>query len=98
MGGGDWRAQWRAARSYCGVQAGGLNRDLETGPSIFELVPESVALCTPLTRGLRAGAGRLTAARGLRGSGAHYGGPDQGLDDAVGDALGHAARAPWRGS
>src|SRR5439155_430724 len=81
---GDWRAQWRAARSYCGVQAGWLNRDLETGPSIFELVPESVALCTPLTNGLRPGACRLVATRMWLGSVAHYAGTYQGLDDAVG--------------
>src|SRR5438309_11305071 len=83
---GDWRAPWRAARSYCGVQAGGLNRDLETGPSIFDLVPESVAICTPLTLGLGSGAGRLTGTRMLLGSIARsvrtYQGPDVAL---VGD-------------
>ena len=93
---GNWRAQWRAARSYCGVQAGWLNRDLETGPSIFELVPESVALCTPLTNGLQPGACRLAATRMLLGSVAHYAGTHQGLDDAVGDAWVHAAAEPWR--
>ena len=93
---GDWRAQWRAARSYCGVQAGWLNRDLETGPSIFDLVPESVAICTPLTRGLGSGAGRLTGTRMLLGSIAHYVGTYQVLDDAVGDAWVAAAAEPWR--
>src|SRR2546426_671533 len=93
---GGWRAQWRAARSYCGVQAGWLNHDLETGPSIFELVPESVAICTPLTRGLGPGACRLTATRTLLGSVAHYAGTYQVLDDAVGDAWVAAAAEPWR--
>src|SRR5712691_9100727 len=94
--GADWWAQWRAARSYCGVQGGWLNRDLEAGPSMFELVPESIALCTSLTRGLRAGACRLSVTRALLGSVAHYAGTYQVLDDAVGDAWVHAAAERWR--
>ncbi|MGH7607698.1 MAG: alkaline phosphatase family protein, partial [Gemmatimonadales bacterium] len=31
-----WRGQWRAARSYCGVQAGLMNHDIHAGSSIFE--------------------------------------------------------------
>ena len=30
--GGGWREQWRAARSYCGVQGGWLNTDIVATP------------------------------------------------------------------
>jgi Type I phosphodiesterase / nucleotide pyrophosphatase len=93
---GGWRAQWRAARSYCGVQAGWLNDDLQAGPSIFELVPESLGLCTPLTRGLRPGALRLAGKRALLGSLAHYFGTYQALDDVVAEAWIRVAQEPWR--
>ena len=60
---GDWKAQFNAARSYCGPQAGWINRDISAGPSLFELVPESIAICTPLTRGLGPGAHRIPLLR-----------------------------------
>src|SRR5438876_2964261 len=60
---GGWRAQWRAARSYCGVQAGWLNSDIAPAPSLFDLVPESIAICTPLIRGLRPGGNRRSEER-----------------------------------
>src|SRR6266540_876896 len=93
---GDRRAQWRGARSYCGVQGPWLNHDLEAGPSIFDLVPESIAFCTPLTRGLRPGACRLAWTRALLGSFAHYFGTYQPLDDAVANAWVRAADEAWR--
>src|SRR2546425_1694856 len=52
---GTLRDQWRAARSYAGGQAGWINRDIRCGPSLFEPVPDSLALCTPLLRGLPPG-------------------------------------------
>ncbi len=93
---GDWRAQWRAARSYCGVQNGWLNRDLTCGPSIFELVPESLAICSPLTNGLRPGASLARRQRAFLGSLAHYIGTYPALDAAVADAWLGAADRPWR--
>ena len=93
---GGWRAQWRAARSYCGVQNSWLNRDLATGPSIFELVPESLAICTPLTNGLRAGAHLGGMQRAVLGALAHYAGTYPALDAAVADAWVAAADRPWR--
>jgi len=95
-GKGGWREQWRAARSYCGVQGGWLNRDITPAPSLFDLVPESVAICTPLTRGLEAGANRLPTRRMILGSAAHYLGTYPALDRAVARAWLDAVNAPWR--
>jgi len=88
--------QWRAARSYCGVQAGWINRDLTCGPSIFELVPESYAICTPLTNGLRPGAHLIPGRRALLGALAHYAGTYPALDRAVAEAWVHTATRDWR--
>ena len=90
------RTQWRAARSYCGVQGGWLNTDIAATPSIFDLVPESIAICTPLTRGLRAGANRCALRRVVLGSAAHYLGTYPALDRAVARAWLDAAEEPWR--
>jgi len=94
--GGGWRAQWRAARSYCGAQAGWLNRDIAPAPSLFDLVPESIAICTPLTRGLRPRANRVKRLRVALGSAAHYFGTYPVLDRAVARAWVAAAEEPWR--
>src|SRR5438445_268350 len=96
IGGGDWRAQWRAARSYCGVQAGWLNSDIAPAPSLFDLVPESIAICTPLIRGLRPGANRLIFRRAVLGSAAHYVGTYPALDRAVARSWLDAAGESWR--
>jgi len=93
---GNWRAQWRAARSYCGPQAGWLNRDLHAGRSMFELIPESIAICTPLTNGLAPGAHLIPFRRALLGSIAHYAGTYPALDAAVADAWVATASRPWR--
>jgi len=94
--GAGWRTQWRAARSYCGVQGGWLNSDIAATPSIFDLVPESIAICTPLTRGLRPGANRCARSRVVLGSVAHYAGTYPALDRAVARAWLDAADEPWR--
>ena len=93
---GGWRAQWPAARSYCGVQAGWLNSDIAPAPSLFDLVPESIAICTPLIRGLRPGANRLIFRRAVLGSAAHYVGTYPALDRAVARAWVDAAAEAWR--
>src|SRR2546425_2479534 len=92
---GALRAQWRAAPSYCGVQAGWLNSDIAPAPSLFDLVPESIAICTPLIRGLRPGANRLIFRRAVLGSAAHYVGTYPALDRAVARAWVDAAAEPW---
>ena len=92
-----WRAQWRAARSYCGVQGAWLNRDITAGPSIFDLVPESIAICSPITSGLAAGAHRIPLRRAILGSAAHYLGTYAALDRAVAEAwLAVATDPSWR--
>jgi hypothetical protein len=91
-----WRQQWHAARSYCGVQGGRLNGDIAPGPSMFDLVPESIAICTPITRGLAAGANRIPLRRAILGSAAHYVGTYPALDRAVTAAWLNAAGEPWR--
>ncbi len=93
---GGLAAQWRAARSYCGVQAGWLNRDLRCGPSIFELVPDSIAICTPLTNGLRPGAHLIPGQRAVLGALAHYAGTYPSLDRAVAQAWIDTAARDWR--
>ncbi|MFN2572437.1 MAG: alkaline phosphatase family protein, partial [Gemmatimonadales bacterium] len=80
---GNWRAQWRATRSYCGVQGGWLNSDISSAPSLFDLVPESIAICTPVTRGLGAGNNRIARQRVILGAAAHYLGTYPTLDRAV---------------
>src|SRR5260370_29782645 len=37
---GGLRSQLRASRSYCGAQAGWIDRDIACGPSMFEPGPE----------------------------------------------------------
>lgn len=93
---GGWREQWRAARSYCGVQGGWLNRDIAPAPSLFDLIPESIAICNPLTRGLGPGANRLTFRRALLGGAAHYLGTYPALDRAIARTWIDAAAERWR--
>ena len=93
---GGWREQWHAARSYCGVQAGWLNSDIASAPSLFDLVPESIAICTPLTRGLGRGGNRIAFTRAVLGSAAHYLGTYPALDRAVASAWLDTAAEAWR--
>lgn len=96
LAGGGLADQWRAARSYCGVQAGWINRDLTCGPSIFELVPQSYAICTPLTNGLRPGAHLIPGKRAVLGALAHYAGTYPALDRAVAEAWVATGGKDWR--
>lgn len=51
--GGRWWAERQAVRSYCGYQAPLLDDDIAPGVrTIFELVPESLGIFTPIARGL----------------------------------------------
>jgi len=93
---GSWHSRWRAARSYCGIQVGWLNDDLAPSPSLFTLVAESLAICTPITRGLRPGAHLIPLKRAVLGTAAHYAGTYQALDDAVAEAWLAAADGAWR--
>jgi hypothetical protein len=90
--GGWWRDRHHV-RSYCGYQGGLLNADLRPGVvTAFDLIPESVALCSPFVRGLRPGGERAAGARKLWGGLAHYTGGYGMLERAVGRALTGVAR------
>jgi type I phosphodiesterase/nucleotide pyrophosphatase len=88
--------RWRAARSYCGPQAGWINRDIAPAPSLFDLIGESLAVCTPITRGLRPGAHLIPLTRAALGATAHFLGTHAALDRAVAAAWLAAAPLPWR--
>jgi hypothetical protein len=88
--------RWRAARSYCGPQAGWINRDIAPAPSMFDLIGESLAVCTPITRGLRPGAHLMPLARAALGASAHYLGTYAALDRAVAAAWLATVAQPWR--
>ncbi|HEX4601802.1 MAG TPA: alkaline phosphatase family protein [Gemmatimonadales bacterium] len=93
---GGVRGRWRAARSYCSPQAGWINRDIVAGPSLFDLVPQSLAICTPITRGLARGAHLMPVRRALLGAAAHYLGTYAALDRAVAETWLAAAARAWR--
>ena len=85
---GRWLRDRRYVRNYCGVQAGLLNTDLRTDVrSLFDIERDSIALCTPFTRGLAPGRGRVKIARIIWGSQAHYTSRYELLDRAVGREL-----------
>ncbi len=88
-----WWRDRRYARSYCGYQSGLLNQDVRSRiPSLFDLEPDAVALCTPFSRKLTPGHARVRAARLILGSLAHYIERAYGvLDWSVGRALARAA-------
>ena len=93
---GGAAARWRAARSYCGPQAPWINRDIDCGPSLFDLVPQSLAICTPITRGLARGAHLMPVRRAILGAAAHYLGSYGALDRAVANSWLAVAAHPWR--
>ena len=81
------------ARSYVGYEMGRIDRDLDpTAPTIFELVPKSVAAMSVVTRGLsRAGqVGGITPASALRAATTHFRGQAErwlDVDREVADEL-----------
>lgn len=93
---GSWRDQWRAARSYCGTQAGWIDTDIAPAEGMFSLVPESIAISSPITRGLRPGAHLIPLRRAVLGTLAHFVGCYGAFDDAVAQAWLGVAAQPWR--
>lgn len=86
-GGRPWRDR-RHLRSYCGYQGGLLDSDLSPGvATLFELEPESVAICSPVRRGLSPDRVRASSSRALWGALAHYTATYGPLDRAAGRAL-----------
>lgn len=94
---GRWWAERELVRSYCGYQASRLDADIAPGvPCIFELVPESLGIFTPIARGLSA---RRDPARGERkfwGALAHYAEWHQPSDSAVTRHLLRGVEAGWQ--
>ncbi len=71
--GGRWWRDREAVRSYCGYQAGRLDGDIAPDVrTIFELVPESAAFFTMITRGLGPGRDPTQGARKFWGAISHY--------------------------
>lgn len=90
---GEWWSDREHLRSYCGPQGGLINRDLRPDlETLFDLEPDSVALCSPFTRGLSPERDRVQWARALWGAVAHYVGTYGPLERAVGRALCRTAR------
>jgi type I phosphodiesterase/nucleotide pyrophosphatase len=95
--GGRWWRDRGEVRSYCGYQAPLLDRDLSTSVrTIFELVPESIGIFTPVARGLTRDRDPSRLERQLWGSVAHFAQWHQPSDDAVSRHLLRAAGQRWR--
>ena len=70
---GRWWKDRAAVRSYCGYQAGLLDGDIDPGiRTLFELVPESAAFFTMITRGLSPERDPAQGARKFWGAVSHY--------------------------
>lgn len=86
--GGAWWRERDAIRSYCGYQAGMLDGDIAADVrTIFEIVPESAAFFTPITRGLPAERDPTKGSRKFWGALSHYLLWHQPGDDAVSNGL-----------
>ena len=95
--GGRWWAEREHVRSYCGYQSGRLDGDLAADVrTIFQLVPESIGIFTPIARGLTPERNPSRRARPAWGAVAHYAQWHQPSDDAVSRHLLRAAAEPWR--
>jgi hypothetical protein len=90
---GRWWRDRAAVRSYCGYQAPLLDADLAPDVrTIFELVPQSLGLFTPVARGLSPERDPTRVARRVWGTLAHYTQWHQPSDNVVGRQLLEAAR------
>jgi hypothetical protein len=95
--GGRWWRDRSAIRSYCGPQARLLDDDISADVrTIFELIPESVGIFTPIARGLTRDRDPSRLERQLWGSVAHFARWHQPSDDAVARHLLRAAEGQWR--
>jgi hypothetical protein len=95
--GGAWWAERETVRSYCGYQAGRLDGDIRPDVrTIFQLVPESLALFTMISRGLTPERDPAQGARKFWGSVSHATEWHQPGDDRVARGLLEAVEQPWR--
>ena len=94
---GRWWKDRAAVRSYCGYQAGMLDDDIaDDVQTIFQLVPESLAIFTMISRGLTPERDPAQGARRFVGSLAHYTDGYGPLDRRAARELLAAADGPWR--
>jgi hypothetical protein len=94
---GRWWRERELVRSYCGYQATRLDADIAPGvQTIFELVPESLGIFTPIAKGLTPGRDPARAERKFWGALAHYALWHQPSDDAVTRHLLRGIEAGWR--
>lgn len=94
---GRWWRSRTAVRSYCGYQAGMLDSDISPEVrTIFELVPESIAIFTMIARGLAPHRNPASIERQFWGALAHYALWHQPSDDAVANHLLLAVEQPAR--
>ena len=95
--GGRWWRERDAVRSYCGYQAGKLDADIDAEVrTIFELVPESLAIFTMISRGLTPARDPAQRARRFWGAVAHFAGSHIPCDAAVAKHLLREIEGPWR--
>ena len=94
---GHWWRDRNAIRSYCGYQAPMLDGDIRSDVrTIFELVPESMGIFTPVARGLTPERDPSRRERQVWGSLAHVAMWHQPSDNAVSRHLFRAADGPSR--
>jgi hypothetical protein len=94
---GHWWRDRAALRSYCGYQAFMLDGDIrQEVRTIFELVPESIGIFTPVARGLTPDRDPSRLERQVWGSVAHIAKWHQPSDNSVSRHLGRAVEGPWR--
>ena len=95
--GGRWWRDRNTIRSYCGYQAPMLDEDIrEDVRTIFELVPDSIGIFTPVARGLSRDRDPSRRERQVWGSLAHVSMWHQPSDDAVSRHLLKAAAGKSR--
>lgn len=95
--GGRWWRDRTAVRSYCGYQASLLDGDIRPEvATIFELVPESLGIFTPVARGLTGERDPSRIERQIWGTVAHAAKWHQPSDNSVSRHLLRAADAGWK--
>lgn len=94
---GRWWTDRDAVRSYCGWQAGHVDRDMAAEVrTIFEEIPESIAIFSMITRGLTPERDRAQGSRKFWGTVSHYTKWYQPGDNRVAAELLAAVDEPWR--
>ena len=95
--GGRWWRDRNQIRSYCGYQAVKLDGDITPEvKTIFELVPESLGIFTPVAKGLTPARDPSRGERKFWGSLAHFAEWHQPSDDGVTRHLLTGIDAGWR--